>query len=109
MRVLRRERERGVCVGCDDSVFIIHILEAITPLSYHLSVNSFFVFTRTLFFQRGTPLPCVCKKKLFVTVTAFVDTIITNTNGSTTTTTPIIVLFHSRVINKNTHGTGDIG
>ena len=101
--MLRRERERGVCVGCDDSVFIIHILEAIT-LYHHLSVHSFFVFSK------GNPPPVVvCKKKLFVTVTAFVDTIITNTNGSTTTTTPIIVLFHSRVINKNTHGTGDIG
>jgi hypothetical protein len=86
-------------------VFIIHILGAIT-LYHHLSVHSFFVFSKGNPPSRG-----VCKKKLFVTVTAnaFVDTIITNTNGSTTTTTPIIVLFHSRVINKNTHGTGDIG
>ena len=52
MRVLRRERERerGVCVGCDDSVFIIHILEAIT-LYHHLSVHSFFVFSK------GNPPP----------------------------------------------------
>ena len=94
MRVLRRERERerGVCVGCDDSVFIIHILEAIT-LYHHLSVHSFFVFSK------GNPPPVgVCKKKLFVTVTAFVDTIITNTNGSTTTTPLRCFLLASSVL-----------
>ena len=109
MCYVERERERGVCVGCDDSVFIIHILGAITL--YHIIF--LYSYIHFLFFFKGEPPSpvVVCKKKLFVTVTAnaFVDTIITNTNGSTTTTTPIIVLFHSRVINKNTHGTGDIG
>lgn len=56
--MLRRERERGVCVGCDDSVFIIHILEAIT-LYHHLSVHSFFVFSK------GNPPPGACVKKNF--------------------------------------------
>ena len=51
--MLRRERERGVCVGCDDSVFIIHILEAITLYHIILLKNSFFVFF-AFFFQRGT-------------------------------------------------------
>jgi hypothetical protein len=92
VRVLRRERERGVCVGCDDSVFIIHILEAIT-LYHHLSVHSFFVFSKGNPPSRG-----VCKKKLFVTVTAFVDTIITNTNGSTTTTPLRCFLLASSVL-----------
>ncbi len=96
MRVLRRERERGVCVGCDDSVFIIHILGAITL--YHIIF--LYSYIHFLFFFKGEPPSpvVVCKKKLFVTVTAFVDTIITNTNGSTTTTPLRCFLLASSVL-----------
>ena len=112
------ERERGVCVGCDDSVFI-HILEAIT-LYHIISLNSsFFVFYFVFF--KGEPIPCV-KKKLFVTVNANADRRCHRSSSIPSSRIPtvqppppprVVGLFPSRVvrvvINKNTHGTGDIG